>query len=40
MDTGRILKVCKMLLRRSGRLLNALCTFNLRRVSRGKITRG
>ena len=34
-DTGRKLKVHKMFRRRPGRLLNVLCTFNLRPVSTG-----
>ena len=33
--TGRTLNVHKTFKRRPGRLLNALCTFNLRPVSRG-----
>ena len=36
-DTGRKLNVHKTLRRRPGRLLNVLCTFNLRPVSTGKI---
>ena len=32
-DTGRKLKVHKTFRRRPGRLLNVLCTFNLRPVS-------
>ena len=35
-DTGRKLNVHKTFRRRSGRLLNVLCTFNLRPVSTGK----
>ena len=35
LDTGRKLNVHKMLRRRPGRLLNVLCTFNLRPVSTG-----
>ena len=34
-DTGRQLNVHKMFRRRPGRLLNVLCTFNLRSVSMG-----
>ena len=34
--TGRKLKVHKTFSRRPGRLLNILCTFNLRPVSKGK----
>ena len=34
-DTGRKLNVHKTFRRRPGRLLNVLCTFNLRRVSMG-----
>ena len=34
-DTGRKLKVYKTFKRRPGRLLNALCTFNLRPVCAG-----
>ena len=34
-DTGRKLNVHKMFRRRSGRLLNVLCSFNLRPVSTG-----
>ena len=34
-DTGRKLNVHKMFRRRPGRLLNVLCTFNLRPVSTG-----
>ena len=34
-DTGRKLKVHKTFRRRPGRLLNVLCTFNLRPVSTG-----
>ena len=34
-DTGRKLNVHKMFRRRPGRLLNVLCTFNLRAVSIG-----
>ena len=34
-DTGRKLNVHKTFRRRPGHLLNALCTFNLRPVSRG-----
>ena len=36
-DTERKLNVHKMFRRRSGRLLNVLCTFNLRPVSMGNI---
>ena len=36
-DTGRKLNVHKMFRRRSGRLLNVLCSFNLRPVSTGNI---
>ena len=35
LDTGRKLNVHKTLRRRPGRLLNVLCTLNLRPVSRG-----
>ena len=35
LDTGRKLNVHKTLRRRPGRLLNVLCTFNLRPVSTG-----
>ena len=35
-DTGRNLNVHKTFRRRPGRLLNVLCTFNLRPVSKGK----
>ena len=35
-DTGRKLNVHKTFRRRLGRLLNVLCTFNLRPVSTGK----
>ena len=35
-DTGRKLNVHKTFRRRPGRLLNVLCTFNLRLVSTGK----
>ena len=35
-DTGRKLNVHKTFRRRPGRLLNVLCTFNLRPVSTGK----
>ena len=35
MDTGRKLNVHKLFRRRPGRLLNALCTFNLRPASTG-----
>ena len=35
--TGRKLNVHKMFRRRSGRLLNVLCSFNLRPVSTGNI---
>ena len=35
-DTGRKLNVHKTLRRRPGRLLNVLCTFNLRPVSTGQ----
>ena len=34
-DTGRKLNVHKTFRRRPGRLLNGLCTFNLRPVSTG-----
>ena len=34
-DTGRKWNVHKTFRRRSGRLLNVLCTFDLRRVSAG-----
>ena len=34
-DTGRKLNVYKTFRRRPGRLLNVLCTFNLRPVSTG-----
>ena len=34
-DTGYKLNVHKAFSRRPGRLLNVLCTFNLRRVSTG-----
>ena len=34
-DTGRKLNVPKTFRRRPGRLLNVLCTFNLRTVSAG-----
>ena len=34
-DTGRKLNIHKTFRRRSGRLLNVLCTFNLRLVSTG-----
>ena len=34
-DTGRKLNVHKTFRRRPGRLLNVLCTFNLRPVSTG-----
>ena len=37
LDTGRKLKVHKMFRRLPGRLLNVLCTFNLRPVSSGMI---
>ena len=36
-DTGRKLNVHKTFRRRSGRLLNVLCTFNLRPVSTGEL---
>ena len=36
-DTGRKLNVHKTFRRRPGRLLNALCTFNLRPVSTGEV---
>ena len=36
-DTGRKLNVHKTFRRRPGRLLNVLCTFNLRHVSTAKI---
>ena len=39
LDTGRKLNVHKTFRRRSGRVLNVLCTFNLRPVSRGWIVR-
>ena len=35
-DTGRKLNVHKTFRRRTGRLLNVLCTFHLRHVSTGK----
>ena len=35
-DTGRKLNIHKTFRRRSGRLLNILCTFTLRPVSMGK----
>ena len=35
-DTGRKLNVHKTFRRRPGRLLNVLCTFNLRPVSTGQ----
>ena len=35
-DTGRKLSVHKTFRRRAGRLLNVICTFNLRPVSTGK----
>ena len=35
-DTGRKLNVHKTFRRRPGRLLNVLCTFNLRLLSTGK----
>ena len=35
-DTGRKLNVHKTFIRRPGRVLNVLCTFNLRPVSTGK----
>ena len=35
--TGRKMNVYKTFRRRSGRLLNVLCTFNLRPVSTGKL---
>ena len=35
-DTGRILNIHKTFRRRAGRLLNVLCTFNLRPVSTGE----
>ena len=38
-DTGHKLNVHKTFRRRPGRLLNVLCTFNLRRVSTGRILR-
>ena len=34
-DTGHKLNVCKTFRRRPGRLLNVLCTLNLRLVSTG-----
>ena len=37
-DTGRKLNVHKTFRRRPGRLLNVLCTFNLRLVSTGYIS--
>ena len=36
-DTGRKLNVHKTFKRRPGRLLNVLCTFNLRAVSTGEV---
>ena len=36
-DTGRKLNVHKTFRRRPGRLLNVLCTFNLRPVSTGSV---
>ena len=36
-DTGRKLNVHKTLRRRPGRLLNVLCTFNLRSMSTGQL---
>ena len=36
-DTGRKLNVHKTFRRRPGRLLNVLCTFNLRLVSAGHL---
>ena len=36
-DTGRKLNVHKTFRRRPGRLLNVLCTFNLRPVSTGEL---
>ena len=36
-DTGRKLNVPKTFRRRPGRLLNVLCTFNLRTVSAGQL---
>ena len=36
-DTERKFNVHKTFRRRSGRLLNVLCTFNLRPVSTGKV---
>ena len=36
-DTGRKLNVHKTFRRRPGRLLNVLCTFNLRSVSTGDL---
>ena len=36
-DTGRKLSVCKTFRRRPRRLLNFLCTFNLRPVSTGLV---
>ena len=38
LDTGRKLNVHKTFRRRPGRLLNVLCTFNLRSVCRGYIS--
>ena len=38
-DTGRKLNVHKTFKRRPGRLLNVLCTFNLRPVSTGMVLR-
>ena len=38
-DTGRILNIHKTFRRRPGRFLNVLCTFNLRPVSTGYITK-
>ena len=39
-DTGRKLNVHKTFRRRPGRLLNVLCTFNLRPVSTGRTKYG
>ena len=39
-DTGRKLNVHKTFRRRPGRLLNVLCTLNLRPVSTGNTTLG
>ena len=37
-DTGRKLNVHKTFIRRPGRLLDVLCTFNLRPVTRGELS--